>query len=922
MVRFSHNHLNLFFYNKSKCIKYTQKLIIIYSLFSFLLGGTTGKISGYIIDGVSGEPLPGAAIMLNNTSLGVSANVDGYYFILGLSPGEYSITASMIGYGNKKIKNISIMSDRTTNINIFLEIESVQGAMVTVIAERSMIQKDATASAAVISSSDMEMSPIESISGMLSTKSGISAGADGVLHFRGGRANQVLYVIDGIESLNPFTSGQGMEVSTNSVLEISVLTGSFNAEYGKAQSGVVNILTKDGQEKLQLSMSVQAGDIFTDYVIDQDSMLQSYGSVYDLLNTKELELSLSGSIPLLKNANFYMSLRDYYDTGYLYAFDRYTTTNVLKDSVGEITPVNWKDKLNGQAKFTYSPVNSVKLSYSMLFSDYHRQSYSHRRKYIVDGNNKYRDTGYQHIFRLSHQLSPKSFYTIITGLLTNDYSSGSYDDYLDSRQVPGELYYIRDPLAEFYIGGTSNSYTFRDYTSTSIKVNYITQLNSRHDIKLGYDFQKYNMNQSEFSVFVDKRTEEIIDENENGIWDEGESFVDVNQNGVYDLESSNDANDDGVFGNITTAGANLTSTINPKPIEMSAFIQDKYELKNLVINAGIRWDYFHPDHYVANDWTNPSLDNVSDVTPKSQISPRFSMAFLTSTEGKLFFSYGHFFQRVPFNKLYHNPEFDILPGLIKSDVGNASLLPEKTITYEIGYEHAINNIIAIKSKLFFKDIRNLLGQRIYVLPGGSDSYALYVNRDFGEVKGINFTIEKRFIDFFGGSIEYDYQVAKGNESNPTQTRRDYRLNIESEKKVVPLSWDQPHALRLNANFNLPFKVSLSVISRLESGYPYTPKSENEVSSIAGENSGRKISVRNTDINFQKRFVFGGKTLIIAYAKIYNIFDKKNENYVWDSTGRAGYSLGQYGGELSDAYENRPQWYSKPRMIYFGLKIEL
>ena len=143
----------------------------------------------------------------------------------------------------------------------------------------------------------------------------------------------------------------------------------------------------------------------------------------------------------------------------------------------------------------------------------------------------------------------------------------------------------------------------------------------------------------------DKRTEEFVDDNENEVWDEGESFVDVNQNGVYDFESSNDANGDGVFGNITKAGANLTATINPKPIEMSAFFQDKYELKNLVINAGFRWDYFDPDHYVANDWTNPSLDNVSDVKPKYQISPRFSMAFLTSAEGKLFFSYGHFFSK-------------------------------------------------------------------------------------------------------------------------------------------------------------------------------------------------------------------------------------------------------------------------------------
>jgi len=895
---------------------------IIFLLFSFLIAGTTGKISGYITDGSNGETLPGASIMIDNTYLGASANVDGYYFILGVSPGEYSITVSMIGYGNKRITGISVMADRTMNIDVALDVEAIQGEIVTVSAERSLIQKDATASAAVITSSDIEMSPVESISSMLRTKSGVTAGADGVLHFRGGRANQVLYVIDGIESVNPFTSEQGMEVSTNSVQEIAVLTGSFNAEYGKAQSGVVNIITKEGQREFQLSASIQAGGLSTEYTIDQDPLLQEHGSKPDILNSKEVELSISGPIPILKNGNFYVSLRDFSDEGYLYTFDRYTTTNVLKDSIGEIIPVNWKDRFNSQAKLTYSPFNGIKLTYSLLYSDYHRQSYTHRRKYIVEGNDKKRDTGFQHVIRLSHQLSYKSLYSIVLASHQNEYSSGAYDDYFDPRQVPRETYYIRDPLGEFYTGGTSNSYTFRDYTSTSLKAHYLSQFTSHHEIKIGYDYQNYDMNQSEFSIFADKRTEEFVDENGNEIWDIGESFNDVNQNEVYDYENTNDANSDGTFGNIAKSGANATSIINPKPMEMSAYVQDKFELNNLVINGGLRWDYFDPDHYISNDWTNPSLDNIRDVIPKSQISPRFAIAFATSAEGKLFFSYGHFFQRVPFNKLYHNPEFDILPGIIKSDVGNADLLPEKTITYEIGYEHAVSNDMVVKSKLFFKDIRNLLGQRIYVLPGGSDSYALYVNRDFGEVKGINFTVEKRFTNFFGGSIEYDYQVAKGNESNPTQTRTDYRLNIENEKKVVPLAWDQPHALRINASFSLPFKTFLSIFSRLESGYPYTPKSENEVSSIAGENSGRKISAKNTDINIQKSFEMRGLSSITVYAKVYNLFDTKNENYVWDSTGRAGHSLGQYGGEISSAYENRPQWYSKPRTVYIGLKLEI
>lgn len=344
----------------------------------------------------------------------------------------------------------------------------------------------------------------------------------------------------------------------------------------------------------------------------------------------------------------------------------------------------------------------------------------------------------------------------------------------------------------------------------------------------------------------------------------------------------------------------------------------------MVINVGLRWDYYDSDGRVALDWSNPSPDSTKIATPKQQLSPRFSIAYPVTDRGKLFFSYGHFFQMPPYQKLYHNPDFDVLPGVIKSDIGNANLKPQKTLAYEIGFEQEVGFDAAVYLKAFYKDFRNLLGQRVYILPGGSDSYALFINRSWGNVKGVSLTFDKRYTKLISGSVDYTYQVAVGNESDPTRTRRDYRLTIEPQKKVVNLNWDQTHAFRFNLNIGRPGEWRVSTIGRIESGYPYTPKDVNELVRIAEENSGRKPNQITFDITAYKDFKVNLGSTNISYRlflKIYNLFDRRNENYVWDSSGRAGYSLGRYGDESTSEWVNRPNWYSRPRLIYLGFSLE-
>lgn len=209
-----------------------NSLLITLLCSSFLWAGTTGKIKGTITD-AEGEPLIGANIIIENTMMGASSDGQGIYYILNVPPGEYTLKVMMIGYSTLAIEKVLVITDLTTDINANLTMQVLESdEEVTVIATRSMIQKDATASAAVIGADVIEDSPIESFQAIVQTKTGVTVDAAGALHFRGGRASEVAYLIDGVPNINPFHQGLGVDIATNAIQELSVITGSFAAEYG------------------------------------------------------------------------------------------------------------------------------------------------------------------------------------------------------------------------------------------------------------------------------------------------------------------------------------------------------------------------------------------------------------------------------------------------------------------------------------------------------------------------------------------------------------------------------------------------------------------------------------------------------------------------------------------------------------------
>ncbi len=210
---------------------------------------TTGKIAGRITD-ATGEALPFVNIIVMGTNYGAASDIDGYYSILNIPPGAYEVKASAIGYNSTVVKNVRVSIDLTTKLDLTLTETSVSlGEDVVVIATKPLIQKDLTASTSVVGDDLIKELPVTDLGDVLALQAGIVISPGGGIHVRGGRSGQVAYQIDGVPVTDSYDGSSVVEVNQNAVKELQVISGAFNAEYGQALSGVINIVTKDGSNK-------------------------------------------------------------------------------------------------------------------------------------------------------------------------------------------------------------------------------------------------------------------------------------------------------------------------------------------------------------------------------------------------------------------------------------------------------------------------------------------------------------------------------------------------------------------------------------------------------------------------------------------------------------------------------------------------
>ncbi|MCL4708643.1 carboxypeptidase-like regulatory domain-containing protein [bacterium] len=822
---------------------------------SLAFAGTTGKISGVVREKDTRNPLPGVNVIVLGTTLGAATDANGRYFILHVPPGTYSVKASSMGYQATTISNVKVSVDLTSTVNFDLASTVLEtGEAVEIVAQRPLIQKDGVTTMQVVEADVVENMVADDFKDVLTLNSGVTTrpirdaafaeGLDtgeGQFFVRGGRGNELAVMVDGMSVRDGITGGLGGEVSTGAIEEIQLISGNFNAEYGNAMSGVLNLVTQEGGSKTNFSLRGLTDAIFgtptRDYTFQERDRLIETKGVLDRANwgTYQSQFSLGGPVPGIGNTMKYFLAGEYYQTD------------------GNIGILQNEFTRRGSAKVTLSPTKTAKLTFSANANSEDQEIYDHyfahqglyRQRVGTDsldnnfaGNDHLRTRTYQGIVAWTQTLNQRSFFE-----LKIQHFSRTFMDRVRS-QPEDYIFLTYNAGEDFVVSGDDPRFLHQEDRVWQGKFDVTYQANINHNIKAGLDFNRHR------------------------VWRQ----------------------------QLLTGGDIVNSRVDMfkfYPVEAAAYLQDKMEFNDLVINVGLRVDYFDPKDSVAVDVNNP-LGPRRVTESKIRVSPRLGLAHPITDRANLHFSYGHFYQVPEYNKIVfnHNRYVDIF----RPTLGNADLEPQKTVAFEVGWDQQITDFLALSVTGFYKDIENLVATDLYSFARPS-AVTYYINQDFANSRGVEINFRTRRYHHFASYFSYTISRAEGNSSNPLDTRADLlaRPPRVPLKKLVILDWDRPHVFNFNFDFRykkgegprfggaqLLQNFGVNLTGRFSSGQPYTP-TDSRGQRLGDENVARMPSNWQLDLRVDKLFNLAGREFGV-FTEVTNLTNRRNVVEVFTDTG--------------------------------------
>ena len=277
---------------KSTNISFFAIFLLVCIVANPLFASGKGKIVGVITDEKTNAPLPGTNILVLNTPWGTAADADGYYILLDLPVGVYDLKTQMIGYAPVIIKGVLVQSDLTTTQNMSMNAAVLETEEVIVEATRPLVQLDQTSSRRSLKSEELRYMAVSSLEEAVAQTAGGVEDAGGNLHIRGGRSSEIVYLFDGIPLNDPLTGNPNdSDIPLFGVEETSIITGGFGADYGNAQSGIINVTSRSGRNVFSGDVRLTSSNGISNAFTDEDPQ-----------NYKGVEYALSG--PFVKDKVF------------------------------------------------------------------------------------------------------------------------------------------------------------------------------------------------------------------------------------------------------------------------------------------------------------------------------------------------------------------------------------------------------------------------------------------------------------------------------------------------------------------------------------------------------------------------------------------------------------------------------------------
>jgi len=925
--------------------RFVIKLFLFFLSTSFLYG-QYGKIAGKITDTETKEPLIGANILLEGTLIGSSTDIDGNFSIVNVPAGTYDLKASYIGYQTQTILGVKVLGSITRTVDITLSNASVQVQTVTIVAERPLIEKSATNAVRVQASEDLENLPVRGVQGYFSIQPGIVV-QNGTVYMRGSRNEETGYQVEGADTRDVI----GTTVRANSVgnlvttipealEEVAVQSGGFGAEFGGASAGIVNQTFKTAGSRLKVTMQAETDNFgnypgkkflgtysygYSDYVLTVGTPL--FGERVKIFGAFENQFSRDQN-----NIWFYQGA----DFGYLY------DNGASGGTAGDSALVQWEDgNVRGRINNRYSANGTVLLDFKPLqvrlasAFTWSRNSNNNQQRYMF-AMDRYPVADNSNLL-----LNAKVNYAISKNTIAE-----ASINYVDQRQK-GYDPTFKDNLIQYQDSIAAAQYGWQYATLTSPPPNYnfngfvffrpgfpvvtnfaqsynkdqnlkmegtaaVTSIMGKHEFKIGGSYQYWTISHYDIdptTIYTNVLTNPDI--------------ARIPDQFARMLRSNSQVNNYGFdeFGHPLSSGID-----GPKhPTFLSGYFQDRMELTDLIITAGLRVDAMDlkglSASNVANfeyDAQNYTLNNPTTGGVFSYVEPRIGFSFPASDRTVFHLQYGKYVEAPPLYNMYRSRAATVYifqnSRYFTNPVGY-NIEPTRTTQYEIGFSQQFSDVSAFDITGFYKDIKGQLQMAFYPQPANSNvpSHYAYTNGDFESVMGLELSLRIRRTQRLQAQLNYTLQDARGTNSFANSSAG--LLNVTGGEvipsQVVPLDYTQAHRGSVSLDYRwtqdeggpIFSQLGFNLLFTFNSGHPYTHSTGtggqqgvelgaclNDADSrsrfpLEPVNNSVTPWVYQLDLRVDKSFAVGSVKFNV-YVYVQNLLNTKNVTNVYYRTGNA------------------------------------
>ena len=901
----------------AKIIAIAVALLGLVHSFAFAQTGTiTGKISK-----ADGSPLGYANVILVGTTMGAMSLADGKFTITAVPPGTYTVRAMMMGYKAVEKPGVVVNIGSPSNADFKLETTVVAKTQeIVVTAERALVEVTESKTSAAVSEQQLQSMPVDDVLEAVGLKAGIVKTGDD-MHVRGGRGGEVQVQIDGVPVSDPLGGGT-VDVGMLGTSGSEIVSGGMDAEYGDAQSAVINIATKEGGRRFGGELRYFTDDFgrsdktYTNF--DRLSLgfggptwwknLRYYASgeatwsdgenttieprpehkITELLKFRERQsaaYNMQGKLTYnmarmkLDGEAIYSSSRsdDYLNSwnvsGYvgkiwefqslayavapepgqpeIFEFSRIRVFNHgpwadIKDEATRVRQLNIRPVIvqslerqedGTQQLVTYTNFRAADMRVGntvvpviwdeavtatdgtilyykpwALFEGFQRQ-FSQFQPFLQDPTGadssfvpfnsatrtpETRTENLQLKVGFSHNITQKLLYSVKVSRLDLKTKASVLDENGDQKDpaefdtaglpttlpngsvLPGGIttttWYTDDDVPYFVTAYDYPFYSDQHSLQWLMRGDVTSEQFKGHRIKTGVQLLYNDLND-------DERTQPAL----------------IRENPVTGLPQQG-------------LNVNIYRNFNA---EGAVYMQDKWEYEGMVLNAGLRYEWFT----VGNN--DQILIQAADIDPtvesfKSNLSPRLGVAFPITDRDKFFFHYGRFTQWPSRQYLFKTQD----PVGSLGTLGNPNLEPELTVSYQAGISHQFTDDIAANFVVFNKDIYGLISSTQFTDSSGVQGFR-FINRTYASSRGVELSLEKRLTRRLGFEVYYTYSFADGVASDADFGRSAAGLtHLPTEE--LPLDWDQRHTFNVTLRLADRNKWGATAIYSYGSGLPWTP----------------------------------------------------------------------------------------------------